>query len=69
MLGWEKYFGARACHFRGRNDVAGIDCLPALGGTLGLEHLERSIQHIKYLRIGVAMKWNHGVDPLSETVN
>ena len=29
-----------------RNDVAGIDCLPALGRTLGLEHLERTIQHI-----------------------
>jgi hypothetical protein len=39
---------------RDRNDLAGIDCLPALGRTLGLEYLERTIQHIKYLRIGAA---------------
>ena len=42
-----------------RNDLAGIHCLPARGRTLGLEYLKRTIQHIKYLWIGVAMEWNH----------
>src|ERR1700738_5256283 len=42
-----------------RNDVAGIHCLPARGRTLGLEDLKRTIQHIKYLRIGAAMKGNN----------
>ena len=40
---------------RDRNDLAGSHCLPALG----LEYLKRTIQHIKYLWIGVAMEWNH----------
>jgi hypothetical protein len=38
-----------------RNDLAGIDCFSGIG----LENLERTIQQIKYLRIGLAMKWNH----------
>ena len=40
---------------RDRNDLAGSHCLPALG----LEYLKRTIQHIKYLWIGVAMEWNN----------
>ena len=42
-----------------RNDLGGVRCLPARGRTLGLEYLKRTIQHIKYLWIGVAMEWNH----------
>ena len=42
-----------------RNDLAGSHCSPALGRTLSLEYLKRTIQHIKYLWIGVAMEWNH----------
>jgi hypothetical protein len=40
------------------NDLAGGHYLPARGLTLGLEYLNRTIQHIKYLWIGVAMEWN-----------
>ena len=42
-----------------RNNLAGIHCLPACGRTLGLKYLKRTIQHIKYLWIGVAMEWNN----------
>jgi hypothetical protein len=40
---------------RDRNDLAGSHCLP----PVGLEDLQRTIQDIKYLGIGVAMEWNY----------
>ncbi len=42
-----------------RNDLLGSHSFPALGRTLGLEYLKRTIQHIKYLWIGVAVERNH----------
>lgn len=43
---------------RDGNDLAYGHYLPARGLTLSLKYLNRTIQHIKYLWIGVAMEWN-----------
>src|SRR5580700_10215189 len=56
VIGLGEVFRSACLTFPGdRNDLAGSHCSPALG----LEYLKRTIQHIKYLWIGVAMEWKN----------